>query len=223
MKVELVIDGARHTGEPLGERVRIEGATCPCCSDLDAVVDASGRVMALAASTTGMAKALRDNPGCKAQSSEAAGPLHVYSDEKIERERTYEGRALCCRCRRPLSAAEHLESASELCKKAAEAMRLAAEASFVGAMQSKPGTVIWVMCNPSDADGEHDDMTIAKCRGFCERWGYSSMIIHNRYTLVATHASDLGAAITAGYPTPTTRNGSSPIWSAPRWSCALPR
>lgn len=102
MKVELVIDGARHTGEPLGERVRIEGATCPCCSDLDAVVDASGRVVALAASTTGMTKALRDNPGCKAQSSDAAGPLHVYSDEKIERERTYEGRALCCRCRRPI-------------------------------------------------------------------------------------------------------------------------
>lgn len=62
------------------------------------------------------------------------------------------------------------------------------------------GSVLWLMCNPSDADSEHDDMTIAKCRGFCERWGYSAMIIHNRYTLVATQAADLGAALTAGYP-----------------------
>jgi hypothetical protein len=102
MRVELVMENARHPGEPMEGRVKIEGATCPCCSDLDAVVDASGRVVALAATTTGMRKALRDNPGCKAQSSEAAGPLHVYSDEQIERERTYEGRALCCRCRRPI-------------------------------------------------------------------------------------------------------------------------
>jgi hypothetical protein len=26
----------------------------------------------------------------------------VFSDEQIERERTIEGRALCCRCRRPI-------------------------------------------------------------------------------------------------------------------------
>jgi hypothetical protein len=65
---------------------------------------------------------------------------------------------------------------------------------------TKPGTILWLMCNPSDADGDHDDMTITKCRGFGERWGYISMIIHNRYTLVATQAADLGAAIAAGYP-----------------------
>lgn len=102
MEVELVIEGARHAGEPLGERVRVAGAVCPCCSDLDGVVNADGKVVALAASAAGMKKALRDNPGCKAQSSEAAGPLHVFSDEQIERERTFEGRALCCRCRRPI-------------------------------------------------------------------------------------------------------------------------
>lgn len=102
MKVELVIEGARHAGEPMGDRVRVAGAVCPCCSELDAVVNPAGTVVALAASATGMAKALRDNPGCKAQASHDAGPLHVFSDEQIERDRTIEGRALCCRCRRPI-------------------------------------------------------------------------------------------------------------------------
>ena len=54
MKVELVIEGARHAGEVLGERVRIAGAVCPCCSDLDAVVNGAGDVVALAASSSGM-------------------------------------------------------------------------------------------------------------------------------------------------------------------------
>lgn len=102
MKVELMIGGVRHPGEVLGDRVRVAGVDCPCCSDLDGVVNADGHVVALAASAAGMKKALRDNPGCKAQASHEAGPLHVYSDEKTERERTYEGRALCGRCRRPV-------------------------------------------------------------------------------------------------------------------------
>lgn len=67
-------------------------------------------------------------------------------------------------------------------------------------LATKPGPIVWLMCNPSDADGDHDDMTITKCRGFAERWGYSAMVIHNRYTLVATNAVELGQALAAGYP-----------------------
>lgn len=99
MKVELVIDGKRHAGQPEGQHVVVDGASCPTCGTLDGVVDSTGHVVALAASSAGMRTAMRDNPGCKPQAAHEAGPLRVFSDEHIRHERTIEGRAICKRCR----------------------------------------------------------------------------------------------------------------------------
>lgn len=99
MKVEVEIKDVRHAGRPEGSVVVVTGASCPVCSDLDGVVDSGGRVVALAASAAGMAKALRDHRGCSAQASHDAGPLKVYSDEQVEQDRAIYGRAICNRCR----------------------------------------------------------------------------------------------------------------------------
>jgi hypothetical protein len=53
------------------------------------------------------------------------------------------------------------------------------------------GTVLWILADPSTADGEVDDHTITKVCRFTESLGLSSLLVMNLYAMRATHPSDL--------------------------------
>lgn len=51
--------------------------------------------------------------------------------------------------------------------------------------------VLWIMLNPSTADGAHDDATIRRCVGFARAWGYGGIRVVNLFAYRATHPRDL--------------------------------
>lgn len=46
--------------------------------------------------------------------------------------------------------------------------------------------LLWVMLNPSTADGVLDDPTIRRCVGFSKAWGFGGMFVVNLFALRAT-------------------------------------
>lgn len=62
-----------------------------------------------------------------------------------------------------------------------------------------PGPVcVFVMLNPSTADGVEDDPTIRRCRGFAKSLGAGSLHVVNLYSYRATNPADLYDAVGAG-------------------------
>jgi len=57
--------------------------------------------------------------------------------------------------------------------------------------------LVFIMLNPSKADGDIDDPTVRKCIGFAKRLGYSGVEIVNLFAYRATDPADLKRA---GYP-----------------------
>lgn len=56
------------------------------------------------------------------------------------------------------------------------------------------GSLVFIMLNPSTADGEQDDPTIRKCVGFAKRAGYRGIEIINLFAYRATKPADLKAS-----------------------------
>lgn len=51
--------------------------------------------------------------------------------------------------------------------------------------------VLFIMLNPSTADGEQDDPTIRRCIGFAKSWGYGGLYVGNLLAYRATNPKDL--------------------------------
>lgn len=51
--------------------------------------------------------------------------------------------------------------------------------------------VMFIMLNPSTADGDVDDPTIRRCIGFAKSWGYGAIHVCNLYAFRATNPKDL--------------------------------
>ena len=58
-----------------------------------------------------------------------------------------------------------------------------------------PGSVTFVMLNPSTADATLDDPTIRRCVGFAKSWGYGELRVVNLFALRATDPEKLRQAV----------------------------
>jgi hypothetical protein len=63
-----------------------------------------------------------------------------------------------------------------------------------GAEPGKPKAVMFVMLNPSTADGTSDDPTIRRCVGFAKSWRYEAISVVNLFAYRATKTKDLFSA-----------------------------
>ncbi|MEG3153019.1 DUF1643 domain-containing protein [Sphingomonas sp. ZT3P38] len=69
-----------------------------------------------------------------------------------------------------------------------------------GAPIGDPKSVLFVMLNPSTADGTADDPTIRRCVSFAKSWGYDRMEVVNLFAWRATEPRDLLAMTGDGDP-----------------------
>lgn len=60
---------------------------------------------------------------------------------------------------------------------------------------TRKSPVAFVLLNPSTADADVDDMTVVKCIGFADRWGYGRIEIANLFALRATKPEELRSAV----------------------------
>ena len=67
-----------------------------------------------------------------------------------------------------------------------------------GQRLGEPLAVLFVMLNPSTADGETDDPTIRRCVSFCRAWRYERLEVVNLFAYRATKPADLWAFRDAG-------------------------
>ena len=51
--------------------------------------------------------------------------------------------------------------------------------------------LLFVMLNPSTADANIDDPTIARCMKFAKHWGYGGLVVGNLFALRSPHPRDL--------------------------------
>ena len=56
------------------------------------------------------------------------------------------------------------------------------------------GAVLFIMLNPSTADGSQDDPTIRRCMGFAQAWGAKRLEVRNLFAYRATKPKDMIAA-----------------------------
>ncbi|MFT3708063.1 MAG: DUF1643 domain-containing protein [Archangium sp.] len=65
-------------------------------------------------------------------------------------------------------------------------------------LDSGSGRLVFVMLNPSTADGEFDDPTVRKCIGFATRAGFRHLSIVNLYAFRSTHPAGVWRAFLVG-------------------------
>jgi hypothetical protein len=49
----------------------------------------------------------------------------------------------------------------------------------------------WIMLNPSTADAQKNDPTVARCIKFSQRWGFAAIAVLNLFALRATNPAEL--------------------------------
>lgn len=62
---------------------------------------------------------------------------------------------------------------------------------WMHADQGVPKSCVFIMLNPSTADGEVDDPTIRKCVGFSRLWKYEKMVVVNLFAYRAVYPKEL--------------------------------
>lgn len=67
-----------------------------------------------------------------------------------------------------------------------------------GAPLGDPLSALFVMLNPSTADGEQDDPTIRRCVGFAKAWKFERLAVVNLYAYRATDPRDIDAFVAQG-------------------------
>lgn len=60
-----------------------------------------------------------------------------------------------------------------------------------GKQSGEPKACVFVMLNPSTADGDQDDRTIGRCVGFAKTWGYDRLEVLNLFAYRATDPREL--------------------------------
>ncbi len=58
--------------------------------------------------------------------------------------------------------------------------------------------ILWIMLNPSTADANEDDQTIATIARFSTRWGYNHLLVGNLYAYRTKHPKIMFSAMKAG-------------------------
>jgi hypothetical protein len=56
---------------------------------------------------------------------------------------------------------------------------------------NSPRYVLWIMLNPSTADGTTNDATIRRCLRYAKDWGFTGILVGNLYAFRATQPSEL--------------------------------
>lgn len=69
--------------------------------------------------------------------------------------------------------------------------RLGRDVSEDGGVYPHAGYVLWIILNPSTADGSCDDNTIRRCIGYTRAWGYSQLLVGNLYAFRSTDPTRL--------------------------------
>ena len=62
----------------------------------------------------------------------------------------------------------------------------------------KKGKVLFIMLNPSTADGLNNDLTTIRCMNFAKKWGYGGIMIGNVYPFRAKRPKDLRKWLNGG-------------------------
>lgn len=60
-----------------------------------------------------------------------------------------------------------------------------------GSPLGEPESCLFIMLNPSTADGTQDDPTIRRCVGFARAWGYDRLEVANLFAYRATNPREL--------------------------------
>lgn len=69
-----------------------------------------------------------------------------------------------------------------------------------GAQLGQPKSCVFVMLNPSTADGDRDDPTIRRCVAYAKAWGYDRLEVVNMFAWRATDPRDMLALTGKGDP-----------------------
>ncbi len=91
-----------------------------------------------------------------------------------------------------------------------------------GVPLGKPKSALFVMLNPSTADGVEDDPTIRRCVSFAQAWGYDRMEVVNLFAWRATDPREILAMTGIGDPIgpANQRHVEAAVWDSGLVVCA---